>query len=195
MVVRQRHQHTYADYLDHDDDSRGKHEYLDGEIYAMAGGSPAHARIALNISALLHAGLAGAPCAAFSSDLRIRVLSTGLATYPDVVVICGQLELDPEDRKGHTATNPILLVEVLSPTTEKYDRGEKLDTYKSIPALREVMLVAHDRPEIEVVRREADGSWSRHVVGAGETTRLMSVGCNLPVDDVYRDPLQRAATA
>ncbi len=93
----------------------------------------------------------------------MRVQATGLGTYPDVTVICGHLELDPEDPKKHTALNPRVLVEVLSPSTEDYDRGEKLGHYKKIPAVSEIVLVAHDRHEVEIVRREADGSWSREI--------------------------------
>jgi Uma2 family endonuclease len=118
------------------------------------------------------------------------VTATGLATYPDVTVICGKLELDPEDPKKLSAVNPVVIVEILSPSTAAYDRGEKLEHYQRIPSLREVVLVAHDRHEIELVRREADGTWSRHVASDGGTVKLESVSCELPVDDVYRDPLK-----
>src|SRR5690606_31274388 len=120
-----------------------KHEFLDGLVWAMAGGSPEHAAIAANIVALLVNQLAGRRCRVFSSDLRVRVKATGLATYPDVTVVCEQLELDPDDPKGHTVTNPKLLVEVLSPSTAEYDRGEKLDHYRQIESLEVILLVAH----------------------------------------------------
>ncbi|TMQ14231.1 MAG: Uma2 family endonuclease, partial [Deltaproteobacteria bacterium] len=107
----------------------------------------------------------------------------------DVTVICGRLERDPDDRTGHTAINPRVVVEVLSPSTEAYDRGEKLTHYQLIPGLEEVVLVAHDRSEIEIVRREASGTWSRHVAALGQTARLTSIACDLAVDEVYRDPL------
>jgi Uma2 family endonuclease len=119
----------------------------------------------------------------------VRVAATGLGTYADVTVICGRLELDPADPKRHTATNPKVLVEVLSPSTEDYDRGDKLGNYKLISTLAEVVLVAHDRREIEVVRREDDGSWSRHIARAGESVELISLGCALSVSEIYRDPL------
>jgi len=115
--------------------------------------------------------------------------ATGLGTYADVTVICGKVEFDPEDRKGHTALGPKVVVEVLSPSTEPYDRGEKLAHCKQIPALQGVLFVAHDRREVEIVRREADGSWSRHVAGAGASARLDSLECDLPVNEMYRDPL------
>ena len=116
--------------------------------------------------------------------------ATGLGTYPDVTVICDRLELDPEDPKGHTAINPRVLVEVLSPSTEDYDRGEKLGHYKQIPALAEIVLVAHDCREVEVVRREADGSWSRSIARDGDIAVLTSIGCSLQVREIYQDPLR-----
>jgi Uma2 family endonuclease len=183
------HRFSFHDYVTLEEDSGIKHEFLGGQVWAMSGGSPAHAAIAANITALLTVALGDKPCQTFSSDLRVRVQATGLATYPDVSVGCGKLELDPEDPKKHTALNPKLIVEVLSPSTEDYDRGEKLGHYKQIPSVAEVVLVAHDRREIEVVRREADGSWSRTVVGEGASAQLLSVGCALPVDEVYRNPL------
>lgn len=189
MATAARQHFSFDEYVDLEEIARVKHEYLAGQVWAMSGGSPAHARLAAAVSAMLTAALVGKPCAAFSSDLRVRASKTGLGTYPDVSVICGQIELDPEDRKGHTAINPTVLVEVLSPSTEAYDRGEKLAHYQTIATLAEVVLIAHDRPQIEVVRREPDGSWSRHVASAGQSARLESVGAQLPVDEVYRDPL------
>lgn len=189
MAHASHHRFTFDDYLRVEHDSGIKHEFLSGQVWAMSGGSPSHAAIAAKIGALLTVALEGKPCRTFSADLRIRVEESGLATYPDVSVVCGSLELDPEDSKGHTVTNPRVIVEVLSPSTEDYDRGEKLGHYKTIPSLEEVVLVAHDRREIEVVRREPDGSWSRHVARDGEDATLASLGCVLPIVDVYRDPL------
>jgi Uma2 family endonuclease len=182
---------TFADYVSLEEMANVKHEYLAGQVWAMAGGSPEHAGIAASILGLIRNALRGRPCRAFSADLRIRVQATGLGTYPDAAVICGELELDPEDARRHTVLNPTVLVEVLSPSTEDYDRGDKLGQYKLIPSVREVMLVAHDRREIEIVRRESDGSWSRHVAGEGESARLASIGCELPVAEVYEDPLRK----
>lgn len=155
----------------------------------MAGGTPTHAAICVNVSSSLRAQLRGRGCQVYSSDLRIRVLETGLATYPDVTVVCKQAELDPEDR--NTVTNPTLVVEVLSPSTAAYDRGEKLENYKRIPSLREVVLVAHDEQLIEVWRRGDDGAWSRREARHGRLA-LTAVDCTLTVDDVYRDELASA---
>ena len=119
----------------------------------------------------------------------MRVLATGLGTYADVTVICGAIELDPADPKGHTAVNPRVLVEVLSPSTEDYDRGEKLGSYKQIASLEEVLLIAHDRREVEIVRREPDGTWSRQIAQESESVRLRSLACDLSVADIYEDQL------
>lgn len=189
MATAARQVFSFDEYLDLEEIARVKHEFLGGQVWAMSGGSPAHAGLAAKLTAMLTGALSGKPCRAFSSDLRIRATKTGLGTYPDVSVICGKLEIDPEDRKGHTVTNPKVLVEVLSPSTEAYDRGEKLAHYQTIDSLAEVVLVAHDRQQVEVVRREADGSWSRHVSAAAGTVRLESIGAELSVDELYRDPL------
>lgn len=166
-----------------------KLEFLDGQIFAMSGGTPEHAGVTANIGAILNAALREKPCRVFSPDLRVRSRETGLATYADVTVICGQIELDPEDAKKHTALNPVVLVEVLSPSTEHYDRGEKLEHYKTIASLEEVVLVSWDRREIEVVRRAPAGSWSSHILREGESAQLTSIGVELAVAEVYRDPL------
>lgn len=122
------HRYTYREYLVFEEAANVRHEFLDGEIYAMAGGTREHAAICANIMSALSVELRGRGCQVHSSDLRVRVLETGLATYPDVTVIGDRVELDPEDR--NTITNPTLLVEVLSPSTAAYDRFEKLEHYK-----------------------------------------------------------------
>ena len=189
MVHAAHHRFTFDEYLRVEEDSGTKHEFVAGQVYAMSGGTPEHAGVTANLTRLLGNALAGKPCRVFSPDLRIRVQATGVGTYADVAIICGQLELDPSDPKRHTALNPKVLVEVLSPSTEDYDRGEKLGNYKQIPSLNEVMLVAHDRREVEIVRRESDGTWSRHIARDGDTVQLSSIGCDLSVAQIYEDPL------
>jgi Uma2 family endonuclease len=188
--MAQPHQHaryTRAEYIALERMSNVRHEYLDGAIYAMSGGTREHAAIAANVIVALGVGLRGRPCAVHSSDLRIRILDTGLDTYPDVSVVCGRAELDAEDRT--VITNPVVLVEVTSPSTADYDRGEKLAHYKRIPSLRDVVLISHREKLIEVVRREADGTWTRHEARPGAAAELTSIGCTLAVDEIYRDPL------
>ncbi|HVK74235.1 MAG TPA: Uma2 family endonuclease, partial [Kofleriaceae bacterium] len=165
-----------------------RHEFLAGNVWAMAGGSPEHAAIAANVIALLAAQLRDRRCRVFTADLRIRVTATGLGTYPDVTVVCGQLARDPDDPRGNTVVNPTLLVEVLSPSTEDYDRGEKLAHYKRIDSLAEVILVAHDEPRLEIWRRQGD-HWTLDVVHGDATAHLTSLDVELSVADVYRDPL------
>ena len=189
MATELHHRFTFEDFLRLQRDTSTKHEFLGDQVWAMAGGSPENAAVSANIIALLGTALAGKPCRTFSSNLLLRVKATGLATYPDVSVVCGKLELDPEDAKQHTVVNPRVIVEVLSPSTEAYDRGEKLVHYKQIPSLAEVVLVSHDRHEVEIVRREDDGTWSREVARGEDVIQLASIGCELSVRAIYRDPL------
>lgn len=188
VVLAARQRHSFAEYLALEQMNPVRHEFCDGEVWAMAGGSPAHAAIAINIASVLREQLRGRPCRVFGSDLRIRVLATGLATYPDVSVVCDQLELDPGDPSGHTVVNPVLLVEVLSPSTEAYDRGEKLAHYKRIPSLREVVLVAQDERRLELWRREGE-RWTVELARGDEVARASCVDCSLPLAEVYLDPL------
>jgi Uma2 family endonuclease len=182
------HKFSFLDYLRVEDDSGIKHEFFDGQVWAMAGGSPEHAAVAANVIAILGVALRGKPCRVYRSDLRVRVKATGLVTYPDVSVVCGQVERDPEDPKGHTVVNPTVLIEILSPSTEAYDRADKLVQYQTIGSLRDVMFVAHDRQEVTVLHRHDDGGWSTSVTGKGGVARLPSLGTELPIDEIYRDP-------
>jgi Uma2 family endonuclease len=178
-----RHSHSFADYLETEEISGIRHEFYDGEIYAMAGGTPEHAAMAAAITASLVRQLEGTGCRVYSSDLRVRVLATGLATYPDVTVICGPSVRDPESATH--VTNPKLVVEVLSPGTEEYDRGEKLEHYKQVPSLNAVVLVDH-RSELVELWARSDDSWSCTRFGGGEEVPLRAIGCILAVDAVYR---------
>lgn len=178
-----RHRYSYAEYLDLDEMSNVKLEYLDGEIFAMAGGTPDHAALAMNIGIAL-ATVRERGCRVFSSDLRIRVVATGLAAYPDVTVVCGPLEHDPDSRT--TIVNPTVLVEVLSDGTEAYDRGAKAEHYREIPSLKAYLLVSHRRPHIEAWQRGEDGSWSLSECGPGVVLELPGIGERLAVSEVYR---------
>ena len=177
-----RHYFSFVEYLELEEVARVRHEFYAGEIYAMAGGTPEHAAMTAAITASLGQQLAGTSCRTYSSDLRVRVLATGLATYPDVTVVCGPSERDPESSTH--VTNPTLVVEVLSSGTAKYDRGEKLEHYKQVPSLRAVVLVDHEREQLEVWCRSS-GGWSSKPFGPGEVAALEAIGCVLAVDDVY----------
>jgi Uma2 family endonuclease len=175
--------YTFREYIAHEAASNVKHEYLDGQIYAMAGGTPSHAALASAVGGLLFAQLRGGPCPLYSSDLRVRVLATGLATYPDVTIVCGPRELDPEDK--NTVTNPTLVVEVLSPSTAEYDRGEKLEHYQRIPALRQVVIVSQDARRIDVWTRGEGDTWTHAEAGDGDVAELASIGGRLDVRELY----------
>ncbi|HTN92768.1 MAG TPA: Uma2 family endonuclease [Sorangium sp.] len=182
---------SYAEYLDQERASTTKHEFLNGEIVAMAGGTPEHARLCMSVGAELRVQLRGRPCAVYSADLRVRVQATGLSTYPDVSVVCGKLERDLGDKDA--ALNPSVLVEVLSDSSEAYDRGQKFAHYRHIPSLREYVLVSQHEPRIEVFHRNEDDSWTLREARAGQGAHLEAIGCTLSVDEVYRDPLAQAS--
>lgn len=178
------HRYSYRDYVELEEDSTIRHEFLDGEIVAMAGGTPEHSAMAAEVIGQLREQIHAGRCRVFSSDLGVRVLATGLATYPDASVVCGKTERDPD--KPTNVTNPTVLVEVTSDSTEAYDRGQKLEHYKRIPQLGAVVIVSHREPLLETWTREADGSWSRREARAGQTADLTSAGVTLDVDAIYR---------
>jgi Uma2 family endonuclease len=186
--------YTFAEYLQQERAGDTKHELINGEIFAMAGGTPEHARLAMRVGRALGAQLLGRPCDVFSSDLLIRVQATGLATYPDLTVVCGRLERDPAD--ANTVVNPVVLIEVLEGSTEGYDRGEKFAHYRHIPSLKEYVLVSQNKPRIEVFQRNEDGtSWTLRVAEVSESAKITSIGCELAVDEVYANPLGDSAGA
>jgi Uma2 family endonuclease len=178
------HRYSFRDYLAVEEDSGVKHEFLDGEIYAMAGGTMLHAALSASVLASLHAQLAG-PCRVYGSDLRIRVAATGLASYPDVTVVCGPAEADPENKD--TVTNPTLVVEVLSPSTIDYDLGEKFEHYRQISSLRTVVYVWQDQRRIEVRTRDDDGAWRSEISEAGGRAATAAPAAVLDVDALFLD--------
>ena len=176
-------------YLAAEENSVEKHEWIGGQIFAMSGGTPEHAALAYAIGGALRNALEGKPCRGYSSDLRIRVEETDFSGYPDVTLICGRLETSVRDERA--ATNPIVVVEVLSDSTEAYDRGEKFAHYRHIASLREYVLVSQRSPLIEIHRKNDAGRWELFEYGAGQRAELASVGVSISVDEVYRDPLAR----
>lgn len=188
--ARSRHAYTLTDYLLVEDESSVKHELLDGEILAMAGGTPEHAALSAAVIAALANALASSPCRVFSSDLRVRVRETGLVTYPDAAVVCGPIARDPDS--ATCVNNPVLLVEVLSPGTRGYDLGEKLAHYQRIPSLRVVLHVDSEGRRIDRHRRGDDGVWTAARFGASERVRV-AVGGAAPDFDLDVDGLYDAA--
>jgi len=180
--------HTYAEYLALEEESPIRHEYLDGEIYAMAGGTPDHAALAAAIIQRLGGALPPG-CRVFtSSDLRVRIAETGLSTYPDATVVCGKTLRAADDPLA--VVNPVLVVEITSPSTEDYDRGEKLRHYKSLASVREVLLVSHRESRLTLVKRTDRGEWVTNDAGAGESVKLDSTGGEIVVNDVYSGGLE-----
>src|SRR5664279_288598 len=154
--VRRLHRYTYADYVALEMFSACKHEFLDGEIYAMVAGSEEHSGLAAAMIRALGNAVGDRPCRLHTSDLRIYVESVGLATFPDCSVVCGPLQQHEPSPKA-TALNPTILVEVTSDSSEDYDRGLKLEYYRTIPTLREYVIVSHRERRIVVETRSNDG--------------------------------------
>lgn len=171
--------------------SSTRHEFFDGEIYGMAGGSPDHAALAATMLRLLGNSLPP-ECQAFSSDLRVHVEATGLTTYPDATVVCGKTERADADR--FAVTNPLVLVEVTSPSTESYDRGEKLAHYKSIASVKAIVIVAHDKPSVSVYLRDASDNWQLREVGASEHFTLPGLTTPISMGALYQRALEDAPT-
>jgi len=176
-----RHHYSYDEYLALESDSEIKLEYDAGEIYAMAGGSLRHSALASRITAAIES-TRPAGCVAFQSDTRLRVLATGRAAYPDASLVCGPIELDPADAKGRTITNPMLLVEVLSSSTEAVDRGDKLRDYQRIASLREYVLVSQE-PRVEIYRRLPSGTWE--YIDVREGTVMLATGATFDLAALY----------
>lgn len=179
MSTARRLHHTYAEYLRIEELGELRHEYVDGEIYAMAGGTPEHGALAVQVGFLLKSSLKS--CTALSSDVRVRVEATGLTTYPDLSFVCAP-KAERAAVDALAVTNPTIVVEVTSPSTEDYDRGDKLSHYKQVPSLKAVLIVSHAGPRITVVERTEPG-WVTTDYRAGERARVL--GAELEVDAVY----------
>lgn len=177
---------TEQEYLALENAAAFKSEFYNGEMFAMAGALPPHNFIKDNCIFEMKLRLKGSPCRTASSDQRVRVHRTGLYTYPDIVIVCGEPELDPLDQS--TIVNPRVLIEVLSESTEHYDRTIKFDHYKQIDSLREYLLVSQDEPRVERYARGDDGRWTHDAyVGLEATFSLESVPAkDIPLADVYR---------
>jgi Uma2 family endonuclease len=173
------HSHTLDDYLSLQRGIEVKLEYFDGDIYVMAGGSAGHYRISRNVLRLFETALAGSSCEAFGSDMRVSTPS-GLYTYPDASIICGPKVSDAAE----TITNPIVIVEVLSDSTRNYDRGEKFDLYRSIPALRHYLLIEQTFHHVE--HRRLESEWSTEIVDSPDgIVHLSGVGIDLKIAEIY----------
>lgn len=168
-------------YLEAEQTSPVKHEYVRGELFAMSGARKAHATLALNLAAGLRAHLRGGPCRAYMSDVKVFAEEAESFFYPDVVIAC-----DPRDRADpYVIRHPKVVIEVLSPTTEARDRGGKLFAYLALESLEEYLLVAQSNRRIERFRRASDGTWSYTILRAGDALELASLGFKGTVDEIY----------
>lgn len=172
---------TFDEYRELELTSETKHEWVRGEIFAMAGAKRAHNRVAVTLATQLEVALQDRPCLVFNSDMRVRT-ADDVAAYPDVSALCGEPRFDAGEDE---LQNPTFIAEVLSPSTEAYDRGEKFEHYRTMPSLQEYLLASSTRPLVEVYRRESDG-WKLRVYGPGDRVELASLGCQFAVEDVYR---------
>lgn len=183
---------SYQEYLALELERGERCEYADGLVYAMAGGTPTHSRLCSNTLAQLQLALAGRRCVVHGPELKLRVEATNRATYADASVFCDELETSEVD--GNAATNPRVIIEVLSPSTEAADRGEKFRHYQHFEALEEYVLVSQDRPRVEVFTRIRAGrgpqdAWRLTIRGPGDEVAFASLDVAVAVDAIYHDPL------
>lgn len=175
---------TPEEYLAMERQAETKSEYFNGGVYAIPSANVWHATIMVNIVAYLGVKFKGRPCVAFTSDMRIKVSATGLYTYPDAVVICGKAKL--EDREQDTLLNPTVIFEIFSPSTEGYDRGAKFAHYQTLESLTDYVLISQTEAKVEHFARQPGGKWLLSVYkGLEAVTLLPSIGCDLPLAEVY----------
>ena len=181
---RRHSRYSYAEYASFETFSETKHEFLDGEIYAMAGGSEDHTVLAAEMIRLLGNILVDRPCRVYTTDMRVHIIAPNLSTYPDVSVICGPLQ-KYEPGPETTALNPMAVVEVTSDSSEEYDLGEKREYYQTIPSLREYVVISHRERRITVWVRQVN-TWVPRESVRGEQIELPSLQAQLAVDEIYR---------
>lgn len=184
MASDPRQRLTLQDYLAFERHSETKNEYVDGEVFAMTGASREHNLIAGNVFGEIRSQLKGRSCEVYANDMRVRTEDAQLVSYPDVVVVCEEPRF--HDDEFDTLANPTLIVEVLSPSTEGYDRGTKFVRYRSISSLAGYVLVAQSRPYVEQWVRDVGDRWLLMELGdLSQTLELPSIGCRLPLAEIY----------
>jgi Uma2 family endonuclease len=175
---------TPQEYLAIERAAEFKSEFFDGEMFAMAVISKDHSRITVNLTGGFHAAIRGKDCDLFSSDLRVKVSANGLYTYPDLTIVCGPV--DVEDEQADVLLNPTLIIEVLSPGTERYDRGKKFDLYRELDSLKEYVLVSQDQYRVEQFLRGNGSEWGYRVAfKEDDIVEFPSVGCSISLKDIY----------
>ena len=187
MTAERKPFYTMEEYLALEKSSEERYEYWDGQVFCMSGGSQAHADIGDNVYALLRSQLAGRNCRAMTGSMPIKTFQMPPYKYPDGSVTCGEREFEKIDGID-VLTNPTLIIEVLSPNTERIDRGPKFTLYKNIPSFKEYLLIAQDEPRITQFVKQDDGEWKHDVVtGLDSKLYLPSIDCTLALSEVYQD--------
>jgi Uma2 family endonuclease len=184
MQPEARQRCTAEEYLSLERSRPERHEYFAGEMFAMGGASERHNLIVTNVVGELRLQLKSQPCRIYANDMRVKVAPTGLYTYPDIVVVCGEARFDDEQRD--TLLNPTLLVEVLSKSTEAYDRGEKFEHYRKLDSLAEYVLISQEKVHVDHYLRQPDRHWLLSETGTLDSTvRLAVIGCDLALAEIY----------
>jgi Uma2 family endonuclease len=186
MAAQPKSYYTVEHYLQLERSGDTKHEYFDGQIFALAGSSENHNLIAAHILGILYAQVRKRPCKVYPSDMRVKIAKTKLYTYPDISIACGTSAFDDID--SDTLLNPTVIFEILSPSTEKYDRGKKFEHYRTIATLQEYILVSQNSHLVEQYTRQTDNAWLLTIHDTLESrVDLQSVHCALLLADIYED--------
>ena len=185
MVVPPMHRtFTAEEYLTIEREADCKSEFLEGDIYAMSGASPIHNLISFNLNGIVFSQLRGTPCFGLSNDMKIRVGEQGLYAYPYMTIVCGEMQF--RDAKQDVLLNPVVIAEVLSPSTEQYDRTTKFDYYEQLESLQDYVLISQDTPRIEHFLRGGNGVWMQKIaVGLDASIALSGAAVTLTLADVY----------
>lgn len=185
MQAEAEQQISPEEYLAGERTAAVRHEYFAGEVFAMAGASREHNQIAANIIRVLGNQLIDRPCSVFASDMKVKISAVRKYTYPDIVAVCGTE--DYEDRKSDVLLNPVLITEILSDSTEAYDRGDKFSHYQLLPSLTEYILIAQHCCKVERFARQEDGTWIYSICqDMQDVLVLESIQCEMPLAEVYR---------
>lgn len=184
MIPQEKMFITPEEYLERERKAEFKSEYFNGEMFALAGAKVNHILINGNINRELGNKLKDKPCKVFSNDLRVKISRTGLYTYPDLVIACGETKL--EDEEMDTLLNPTLIIEILSESTESYDRGKKFEHYRTLESLQEYVLVSQEKPKVEQFLKQPDGKWLySEVNGINSVVQLFSIECEIDLKEIY----------
>lgn len=186
MALAQKHPiFTVADYLDYERNAPERHEFLDGNVYAMAGESPRHSTICYNLYGITQNQLRGKRCRGFSPNMKVATNEKGLYSYPDLAIVCSQPKY--HDKKGDVLTNPTVIFEVLSPSTESYDRGEKFLRYvNGIKSLTDYILISQNNPTIEHFQKQSSSEWKKtEIEGIESVLKIASIECEISLTELY----------